>query len=61
MTPEELLTTTRALQAPSSLNQQDWRWIVLTEPEQRARIVELHARGAHSRAGHCVHSGAPGP
>ncbi|QWF81533.1 nitroreductase family protein [Amycolatopsis sp. CA-230715] len=71
MTPEELLTTTRAvrkrldfdrpvpmevvekaltiaLQAPSGSNRQEWQWLVVTDPAQRARIGELYQRACRS-------------
>jgi len=35
-----------ALQAPTGSNAQGWHFIVLTEPEPRARIAELYRRGA---------------
>ncbi|NKQ55806.1 nitroreductase family protein [Amycolatopsis sp. K13G38] len=35
---------TLALQAPTGSNRQDWRWLVLTDPEQRAKIGELYRR-----------------
>jgi len=31
-----------ALHAPSGSNRQGWHWIVITDPEQRARIAELY-------------------
>jgi nitroreductase len=65
MTPDQLLTTTRAvrrrldltrpvdlntikeclriaLQAPSRANAQPWRWIVVTDPAQRAAVGRWH-------------------
>jgi nitroreductase len=30
-----------ATYAPNARNEQDWRWIVVTDPERRARIAEL--------------------
>jgi nitroreductase len=65
MTPDQLLTTTRAvrrrldltrsvdlgtvkdclriaLQAPSGGNEQPWRWIVVTDPAQRAAVGRWH-------------------
>ena len=67
LTPDELLTTTRAvrkrldlerpvpldvvrealavaLQAPSGSNLQRWHWIVLTDPELKARVAEFYKR-----------------
>jgi nitroreductase len=67
MTPDRLLTTTRAvrrrldltrpvaldtvkeclrvaLQAPSGGNAQRWRWIVVTDPAQRAAVGRWHTR-----------------
>lgn len=35
-----------ALQAPTGSNAQGWHFIVLTDPEPRARIAELYRRGA---------------
>jgi nitroreductase len=34
-----------ALQAPSGSNRQGWHWIVITDPDQRARLADLY-RGA---------------
>ena len=44
--PRELVekAITLALQAPSGSNRQDWHWIVLTDPDQRAKIAELYRR-----------------
>jgi len=33
-----------ALQAPTGSNRQDWRWLVLTDPGQRAKIGELYRK-----------------
>jgi nitroreductase len=33
-----------ALQAPNGFNMQRWRWIVVTDPDTRARIAELYRR-----------------
>lgn len=67
LTPDELLTTTRAvrkrldlgrpvsldivlealevgLQAPSGSNKQNWHWIVLTDPEVKAKVAEFYRR-----------------
>jgi nitroreductase len=74
LTPDELLTTTRAvrrrldlerpvplavvrealavaLQAPSGSNSQQWHWIVLTDPEVKARVAEHYARSYGAYAG----------
>ncbi len=39
---EECLTV--ALQAPTGGNLQFWRWLVVTDPEQRARIADVYLR-----------------
>jgi len=67
LSPDELLSTTRAvrkrldldrpvplevvrealavaLQAPSGSNSQRWHWIVLTDPDVKARVVEFYKR-----------------
>ena len=67
LSPDELLSTTRAvrkrldldrpvplevvrealavaLQAPSGSNSQGWHWIVLTDPEVKARVAEFYKR-----------------
>jgi nitroreductase len=67
LSPDELLSTTRAvrrrldldrpvplkvvrealavaLQAPSGSNSQRWHWIVLTDPDVKARVAELYKR-----------------
>lgn len=69
LSPDELLTTTRAVrrrldlnrpverelieeclriaqQAPTQSNEQDWHFVVVTDPEPRARLAELYRRGA---------------
>jgi len=33
-----------ALQAPTGSNAQSWHWIVVTDPDQRARIAEVYGR-----------------
>jgi nitroreductase len=35
---------TLALQAPTSHNQQNWHWVVITDPQTRARIAEVYRR-----------------
>jgi nitroreductase len=35
-----------ALQAPTGGNRQDWRWIVVTDPDTRARLADLYREGA---------------
>jgi len=32
-------------QAPTASNRQHWRWLVVTDPEPRARLAEIYARG----------------
>jgi nitroreductase len=67
LSPDELLSTTRAvrkrldldrpvpldvvrealavaLQAPSGSNSQGWHWIVLTDPDVKARVAEFYQR-----------------
>jgi nitroreductase len=31
-----------AMQAPTSSNAQDWRWLVITDPDKRAAIAEIY-------------------
>lgn len=31
-----------AMQAPTASNTQDWRWLVITDPEKRAAIAEIY-------------------
>ena len=33
-----------ATYAPSARNEQDWRWVVVTEPERRAQVAEIMRR-----------------
>lgn len=42
-----------ALQAPSGSNSQGWQWIVLTDPELKARVAEFYQRSysAYSASG----------
>jgi len=35
-----------AVQAPTASNAQDWRWLVVTDPDKRAALAELYAAGA---------------
>jgi nitroreductase len=51
--PRELVeqALTLALQAPTGSNRQDWHWIVLTDPEQRAKIGELYQRAFRAYRG----------
>jgi len=67
LTPDELLSTTRAVrkrldferpvpldvvreclelatQAPTGSNQQGWHWVIVTEPDKRARLGEIYER-----------------
>jgi nitroreductase len=37
-----------ALQAPSGSNSQGWHWIVLTDPDVKARVAELYQRSYRS-------------
>ena len=37
-----------ALQAPTGFNLQDWRWIVVTDPERKRRIGDLFRRAEHT-------------
>src|ERR1700721_289172 len=41
-----------ALQAPSGSNSQGWHWIVLTDPDVKARVAEFYKRShlAYSEA-----------
>lgn len=51
--PRELVeqALTLALQAPTGSNRQDWHWIVLTDPGQRAKIGELYQRAFRAYRG----------
>src|SRR6185312_8116375 len=31
-----------AMQAPTASNEQDWRWLVITDPEKRAAIADIY-------------------
>lgn len=41
-----------AVQAPTGSNQQGWRWVIVTDPDKRARLGELYRSGgaAYMRA-----------
>ncbi len=41
-----------AIQAPTGSNQQGWRWVIVTDPDKRARLGELYRSGgaAYMRA-----------
>ncbi len=44
--PEVVLECLRlAVQAPTGSNRQGWRWVVVTEPENKAALAELYLRG----------------
>src|SRR4051794_40469720 len=34
-----------AVQAPTGSNQQGWRWVIVTDPDKRARLGELYRSG----------------
>lgn len=34
-----------AVQAPTGSNSQNWRWVVVTDPDQRAKLAELYRAG----------------
>ncbi len=74
LTPDELLTTTRAVrkrldltrpverslieeclriaqQAPTASNQEDWHFVVVTDPAIRLHLAQLYRRGADSVLG----------
>lgn len=38
-----------ALQAPNGNNRQNWRWIVLTDPDVRAAVAEVYRAAFHER------------
>lgn len=40
-----------ALQAPNGANRQDWRWILITDPERRGQVAEIYRRAFHGRYG----------
>lgn len=37
-----------AIHAPTGSNSQGWRWVVVTDPEKRARLGELYRKGGES-------------
>ena len=37
-----------AIQAPTGSNSQGWRWIVVTDPEKRAKIAEYYRSGGQA-------------
>jgi nitroreductase len=37
-----------AIQAPTGSNRQTWRWIVVTDPDVRARLADLYPKGEGS-------------
>jgi nitroreductase len=39
-----------AIQAPTGSNMQTWRWIVVTDPEMRAKLADLYPKGNPSGA-----------
>ena len=42
--PEVILECLRlAVQAPTGSNSQTWRWMVITDPDKRARIAEAYS------------------
>lgn len=46
--PEVILECLRlAVQAPTGGNQQGWRWIVVTDPEKRAKLAEFYRSVGH--------------
>ena len=38
-----------AMKAPNGANRQHWRWVVLTDPEPRARVAEVYRRAFYQR------------
>jgi nitroreductase len=34
-----------AIQAPTASNAQDWRWVVVTDPEKKAELARMYAEG----------------
>jgi nitroreductase len=34
-----------AIQAPTASNAQDWRWVVVTDPEKKAELARMYAAG----------------
>ena len=41
--PEVILECLRiAVQAPTASNQQDWRWVVVTDPDKRAALASIY-------------------
>ena len=49
--PRELLVrcVEIAMQAPVSQNQERWRFVIVDEPEQRARVAEVYRKAAYER------------
>ena len=48
--PREVITgcLDLAVQAPTGSNRQNWRWVVVTDPDKRARLADLYRQGAGS-------------
>lgn len=40
-----------SLQAPNGANRQDWRWILITDPQRRAQVAEIYRRAFRTRHG----------
>jgi len=40
-----------ALQAPNGANRQDWRWLLITDPQRREQVAEIYRRAFHGRFG----------
>jgi nitroreductase len=38
-----------ALQAPNGLNRQNWRWLLITDPQRREQVAEIYRRAFHAR------------
>ena len=47
-----------ALQAPSGSNRQGWHWLVITDPDQRARIAAFYRAAFDEYRTSAVHAGA---
>ncbi|HEV2635154.1 MAG TPA: nitroreductase family protein [Actinocrinis sp.] len=39
----------QALQAPNGSNRQDWRWLLITDPDRRAAVADIYRRAFYAR------------
>ena len=47
-----------ASQAPTATNNQDWRWVVVTDPDKRAAIAQIYASVGGDYLAHKAHTTA---